>query len=222
MIEDKLQLPVGTTIQLEQEDLEHPIRFSVKLLGYYPGKGLIVTNTEHNGRTVLLTDDTRLVCRALQGSIVQGFRAKVVQTSMMPYPHLHLSYPDDVEVTVVRDARRIITKQPALARNSKSGSNKKIEAMIVDLSASGAKIATRSPIAQKEDVIELKMILEVADSDETLNLIGVVKNVDFKEGDKEKKRLPLHYYGLMFQGVNRFQKLVLHAYVMEAAMKVEM
>lgn len=222
MVEDKLQLPVGTSIQLEQEEIENPIRFTVKLLGYYPGKGLIVTNTEHNGRTVLLTDDTRLVCRALQGSIVQGFRAKVVQTSMLPYPHLHLSYPDDIEVTVVRNARRIITKQPALARNSKADANKFHEAMIVDLSASGAKIATRTPVARKGEVLELKMILEVAESDETLNLIGIVKNVEYKQGNKEKKRLPLHYYGLMFQGVNRFQKLAIHAYVMEAAMKVEM
>ena len=222
MTEDKLQLPVGTSIQLEQEGVEFPIRYTVKLLGYYPGKGLIVTNTEHNGRTVLLTDDTRLVCRALQGSVVQGFRVHVVQTSMLPYPHIHLSYPEDIEVSVVRDARRIITKQPALTRNSKNRDGAFIEAMIVDLSFSGAKIATRTPVAEINEVLEINMVLDVADSEEVLKLLSEVKSVDFKVGDKEKGRLPLHYYGLMFKGVNRYQKLALHAFVMEASMKVEM
>ncbi len=222
MIEDRLQLPVGTSIQLHQENVDTPIRYTVKLLGYYPGKGLIVTNTEHNGRTVLLTDDTPLVCRALQGSSVQGFRVKVIQTSMMPYPHIHLSYPEDIETSIIRDARRIITKQPALVRNSRSGESRSYEAMIVDLSASGAKIATRVPVADVNEILEIKMVLDVADSEETLNLLGEVKSVDFREGNRAKARLPLHYYGLMFKGVNRYQKLALHAFVMEVSMKVEM
>ena len=222
MTEDKLQLPVGTSIQLQQEGIDNPIRYTVKLLGYYPGKGLIVTNTEHNGKTVLLTDDTRLACRVLQGSIVQGFRVHVIQTSMMPYPHIHLSYPDEIEVSVVRDARRILTKQPALAQNTRQRDDRFHEAMIVDLSASGAKIATRSPIAETNEILELKMVLEVAESEESLKLLCEVKSVEFREGNREKGRLPLHYYGVMFKGVNRFQKLVLHAFVLEAAMKVEM
>ena len=73
-MEDKLQLPVGTPIQVQQEGIEDAPRFNVKLLGYYPAKGLIVTNTEFNGKTVLLTDDTKLVARAVQGNIATGVR----------------------------------------------------------------------------------------------------------------------------------------------------
>ena len=222
MIEDKLQLPVGTPIQLQQEDTENPVRYTVKLLGYYPGKGLIVTNTEHNGRTVLLTDDTRLVARSLQGSAVQGFRVKVLQTSMTPYPHLHLSYPQEIETSVVRDARRITTKQPALARNIKSDESDFHEAMIVDLSASGTKVATRVPVAGVDEVLEIKMELDIADMVEKLTLLAEVKSADFRQGNRDKGRLPLYYYGLMFKGVNRFQKMALHAFVTESCMKVEM
>jgi len=219
MVEDKLHLPVGTPIHLQQEELENPIRYTVKLLGYYPGKGLIVTNTEHDGKTVLLTDGTKLVARTVQGSAVQGFRVKVVQTSMTPYPHLHLSYPDDIEISVVRDACRVSTKQPALAKNTKND-DKNHEAMILDLSASGAKIATRVPIADLDEVIELKMELNAAGSDEKLTLLGVVKSVDYRRGDRDRGLLPLHYYGLMFQGVNRFQKLVLNTFVAETSIIV--
>jgi len=217
-MEDKLHLPVGTPIQVQQEDIEDAPRFNVKLLGYYPGKGLIVTNTEFNGKTVLLTDDTKLVARAVQGNIATGFRVKVVQTNMKPYPHLHLSYPeeDDIEVSVVRDARRIDTKQPSLVRNAKAGSQY-TEAMIVDLSASGARIATRVPIGILEDMVELKMEVEVAEEDEPLVITAIIKNVDFKK----KGNMALHYYGIMFNSVNRFQKIVLHAYVMEETFKVK-
>lgn len=217
MIEDKLQLPVGSPVQLQQEEIEDAIRYNVKLLGYFPGKGLIVTNTEHNGKTVLLTENTRLIARAVQGSSCQAFRVKVVQTSMKPYPHLHLSYPDDIEISVVRDARRIQTQQPSLVRNSKNGNEKYYEAIIVDLSASGAKIATRTPIGILEEVVELKMEIDVAGEDEILRVMGVIKNVDFRK----KGKLALHYYGLMFKGVNRYQKLVLHGHVLETSFKVK-
>ena len=217
-MEDRLHLPVGTPIQVQQEGIEDAPRFNVKLLGYYPGKGLIVTNTEFNGKTILLTDDTKLVARAVQGNIATGFRVSVVQTNMKPYPHLHLSYPDeeDIEVSIVRDARRIDTKQPSLVRNTKKGSDY-TEAMIVDLSASGARIATRVPVGILEEMVELKMEVEVAEEVEPLVLTGVIKNVDFKK----KGKMALHYYGIMFKGINRFHKLVLHAYVMEETFKVK-
>jgi len=218
MMEDKLQLPVGTPIQVQQEGIEDAPRFNVKLLGYYPGKGLIVTNTEFNGKTILLTDGTKLVARAVQGSLATAFRVKVVQTNMKPYPHLHLSYPDedDIEVSIVRDARRIDTKQPSLVRNTKAGSQY-TEAMIVDLSASGARIATRVPIAILEEMVELKMEVEVAEENEPLAITGIIKNVDFKK----KGNMALHYYGIMFNGINRFQKVVLHAYVMEETLRIK-
>jgi len=218
MMEDKLQLPVGTPIQVQQEGIEDAPRFNVKLLGYYPGKGLIVTNTEFNGKTILLTDGTKLVARAVQGSLATAFRVKVVQTNMKPYPHLHLSYPDedDIEVSIVRDARRIDTKQPSLVRNTKAGSQY-TEAMIVDLSASGARIATRVPIAILEEMVELKMEVEVAEENEPLVITGIIKNVDFKK----KGNMALHYYGIMFNGINRFQKVVLHAYVMEETLRIK-
>ncbi len=217
-MEDKLHLPVGTPIQVQQQGVTDAPRFNVRLLGYYPGKGLIVTNTEFNGKTILLTDDTKLVARAVQGSIATAFRVKVVQTNMKPYPHLHLSYPDDddIEVSIVRDARRIDTKQPSLVRNNKKGSQY-TEAMIVDLSASGARIATRVPIGILNEMVELKMEVEVAEEDEPLLVTAVIKNVDFKK----KGNLALHYYGIMFDSINRFQKLVLHAYVLEETYKAK-
>ena len=219
MIEDNLQLPMGTPLQLQQEGegIENPIRYNVKLLGYYPGRGMIVTNTEYNGKTVLLTVDTKLVVRSVQGVTCQAFRVKVVQVSMKPYPHLHLSWPDDIEVSTVRDARRIETKQPSLVRNPNSPDGKYYEAMIVDLSASGAKIATRVPIGRIGEMVELKMQLEVAEQDENLNLLGIIKSSEFKPSSK----LPLHYYGLMFQGINRYQKMVLHGHVVESTLKVK-
>jgi hypothetical protein len=217
-MQDRLHLPVGTPIQIQQEGVDNAPRFNVRLLGYYPGKGLIVTNTEFNGKTVLLTDDSKIVARAVQGNIATAFRVSVVQTSLTPYPHLHLTYPEEdaIEVSIVRDARRIDTKQPSLVRNAKEGSQY-IEALIVDLSASGARIATRVPIGILDETVELKMEVEVGDESEPLVVTAVIKNVDFKK----KGKLALHYYGLMFKGVNRFQRIVLHAYVLEETFKVK-
>lgn len=216
MIDDKLQLPVGTRIQLQPDGMENPARYTVRLLGYYPGKSLIVTNPEsQSGKTVLFRDGQPFIARVVQGSLCRGFRVHSIQTNMLPYPHVHLTYPEDVEISVVRNASRILTKQPALVRNFKAISSKRFEALVVDLSASGARVATRLPIAEVGDSLEMKMELEVVGESEILNLVASVKKTDFKEADEEKGRLALHYYGLMFEGLNRYQKLLLHAYVLE-------
>jgi len=222
MIEDKLQLPVGTLIQLQQDGIKNPARYSVKLLGYYPGKALIVTNTEFQGRTVLQTDDTAMIARALQGSVCQAFAVKVIQTMMVPFPHLYLTYPNDIETSVVRNANRIVTKQPALVSNGRDDDGKRYEALVVDLSSSGAKVATKVPVAEVNDVLDMIMELEVAGKDERITVAATVKSVEFKDGDKAKGRLPLFYYGLMFEGINRFQQIIIHAYVMEFSMKVKL
>ena len=221
MTDEKLKFPVGTRIQLQPEGIENnPTRYNVTLLGFYPGKSLIVTNPESQpGKTVMFRNSQAFIARVMQGSVCQAFRASAIQTNMLPYPHLHLTYPDDIEMTVVRNATRIVTKQPALVRNLKSTSSKRFEAMVVDVSASGAKVATRVPVAEVGDNLEIKMQLEVADEIDILNLVAAVKKSEFREGDKQKGRLGLHYYGLMFEGINRYQKLLLHAYVLEFANK---
>ncbi|MGD2119230.1 MAG: flagellar brake protein [Chromatiales bacterium] len=223
MTEEKLRFPVGTRIQLQPEGIDNnPTRYNVMLLGYYPGKSLIVTNPESQpGKTVLFRDSQAFIARIMQGSVCQAFRATAIQTNMLPYPHLHLSYPDEIEMTVVRNASRIATKQPALVRNLKATSDKRFEAMVVDLSSSGAKVATRVPVAEVGDSLHVKMQLEVANETDILNLAAEVKKAEFREGDRQKGRLDLYYYGLMFEDLNRFQKVLLHAYVMEFAAKLD-
>jgi len=218
MIEDELQLPVGTTIQLQQESGENNQRYKVRLIGYLPGKNIIVTNPEVNGRTVILKDDKVLIARIFKGSMAIGFRCRVMQTSLVPYPHLHLSYPNDLEISAVRNASRVNTKEAALVRNLAKPEDKFSEALILDLSTTGTKIATRHPIAQKGDFLQIRMKLNVDKEDRLLEMAGEVMKVNYQEASKSVNNKPVFNYGIKLKGVNAMQKMIIHAYVLEGTL----
>lgn len=216
-MEDKLKLPVGTVVQLQQDATDNQDRYTVKLLGYNPGKGLIVSHLDNRGRTVILKDGTLLIARIVQGRKAMGFHARIVETNMLPYPHLHLSYPEELEISEIRNASRVNTCEASLVRNLADGADSMVEAVIQDLSTTGARVLTRKPIATAGDSLQIKMMLEVNKAGHRIDLVAEVKKVNYIEGDAKKNKRPLFSYGVMFLDVNEIQRLVIHAYVLEQA-----
>ena len=214
-MEDKLKMPVTTLVQLQQGKTDNNDRYTVRLLGYNPGKGLIVSHLDNHGRTVILKDGTRLIARIVQGCKAMGFRSSIIETNMLPYPHMHLSYPEELEISEVRNASRVNTREASLVRNLADDSGTFIEAIIQDLSTTGAKVLTRKPIATVGDLLQVKMMLNVNKGEHRIDLTAEVKKVTYLEGDASKNRKPLFSYGVMFLDVNEIQRLVVHAYVME-------
>ncbi len=215
MLDDKLQLPVGTNIQLQQEDNDNPeLRYNVRLIGYYPGKDIIVSNPEIKGRTVIIKEGKVMIARFFKGSKAIGFRCRVKMTYMVPYPHLHLSFPENFEVSIVRNASRVNAREAAMARNLRFKDEGYTEALILDLSTTGARIATRHAIAQAGDILQIRMLLRVDEEDRQLEIAAEVKKVNYIEADKLNARAAFQY-GLMFKGINNMQKLVIHAFVLE-------
>jgi len=215
-MEDNLKLPVGTDIQLQMNTVDNNIaRYTVKLLGYLPGKGIIASSLENNGRTVILKDGTKLISRVVLGTRAIGFRTSIITTNMVPYPHIHLSYPQSLEISEVRNASRAIVKEASLVRNLGEKDAKFSEALVNDLSTTGAKLLTKKPLAVVGDIVEIKMLLTANKIEHKINLMAEVKKVNYVVNNPDKQKKPMFSYGVMFKGINAQQSLAIYAYVLE-------
>lgn len=216
MQEDNLNLAVGSTVQLQLNSPEASQRYMVRVVGYLPRVALVVTTPTVNGNVQLVREGQTYKVRMLRGDSVMGFNAKVLVSAIKPFPHLHLEYPKDFEQIVVRNAARVSVSVPCMVRNTNQPDSAEHfhKASIIDLSESGAKIASPIPLGDAGEMLQINFRLSVLDQTEDLSLVGDIKNnMEKLEEDEQGKRL-VHMNGVQFRAVNRFQQVLLHAWVM--------
>ena len=111
-------LEIGTTLQLEAPHSTEQHRFYVRILGWAWSKSLIIAPPEERNWPILLKADTEVKVRGFTGDSVIAFITHVLCVHSVPYDHLHLAFPHQLEVASVRTAART---QVELERVLKSG-----------------------------------------------------------------------------------------------------
>lgn len=220
MTEEGLNLQPGTFLQLQAAYPENAPRHRVQVIGYLRNASLVVTTPTSRGRVLIVREDTRYNVRMLRGNAICGFVSRVLQSAAKPFPHLHLEYPKEVEFIVVRNARRVDADLPAKVRNtdSQQGPAEDIDARLTDLSASGARIDCDRVLGEIGDSVALTFEIAVAEQADRLHLIAEIRNI-FERTEGTGPRM-LH--GVCFQGLNRFQQVLLHGWVMEHFMDTDL
>ena len=210
----QLNLEVGDIMQLQPMIPDVTERYAVRVIGYLPGQSLIVTAPEHKGKVILVREGQRFAVRVLIGGSVYGFVASVLRSSSQPYPYLHLSYPMDVESIVVRNAPREAIRLKAVARNAKQP--REGEHMhpveVLDLSSTGACLASAVNFAEIGDMLELQMRLKVYELEEDLAVAVDVRNkVPPKPGARDAR----FRYGVEFRALKPYEKLLIYSFVLD-------
>lgn len=216
MSQDHLNLPIGTIVQLQLDSPEETPRHAVRVIGYLPGGSLLVTTPTLNGKAMLVRPGSTYKVRMLRGDSVVGFSVKVLHTAGKPYPYLHLQYPKSLDQIVVRNSARVAAQIDCTVRNTNlpDAQENFRQAQIVDLSESGAKIASSTPLGDTGDMLQVSFRLQVVGATELLNLVADIKNViERPDIDDSNKRLT-YLNGVQFRAVNRFQQVLLNAWVM--------
>src|SRR4029078_11194585 len=140
-----LSLPVGILLNLQILGHRSGHRIQAKVLGYKPGESLIA---EVPGARLLPIDlrlGDELAVRCLVGRRIIGFVCSVLRVCTSPYPYFHLTFPERVEQTEVRQSERAATTIPAWVSTP---SGEKIDAQIRDISASGAMLLVTQPVGE--------------------------------------------------------------------------
>lgn len=213
-MESSLQnLRVGAALQLQVAGDANARRYTVKVVGYVPGVSLLVTTPEIDGKVQIIRDGQMFNARVLQGESAMAFSSRVLSSCATPFPYLHLSYPREVETIVVRNAQRTMANIPVLARNTKDPdeSGYQHDAVLEDLSTTGARLTSRRPLGSTGDNLYLIFDIQVAGGKDMLGIFAEIRSCKpNEEGDDIE-----FFHGLRFRSLIRIQKLLIHSWVME-------
>jgi c-di-GMP-binding flagellar brake protein YcgR len=207
-----LDLPVGTALNIQPTVPDQAPRYAVRLIGALPGASLVVTAPTVDGKIQIVREGQRFNVRVLKGERVLGFVAEVLVVALKPYAHLHLEYPTEFEQIVVRNASRVSANLPVLVRNTATPNEEEFfrQGTVVDLSETGLRLQSEGPFGRAGERLHLRLSLAVGGHDEALSLIGEVRSV-VRRGEEGGRDGVLT--GLAFQSLNRFQQILLHAWV---------
>lgn len=213
-----LRILVGDKLQLQKVG-ESGERYSSTVIGFVPGKSLLITAPSVNDKPIMVKDGQQFAVRMLQGSYIQGFVAKVLHNALKPYPHLHLSFPQEVESKEIRNADRVETDVPIMARNFKLSDEKDNwrQASIKDISATGSKLESMSKIGETGDILILRFKLHICAQDEEMELKTKIMHLE-EPGDVGADEWGIYVYGTQFEKHGRLERVLIQNYVLEQRM----
>lgn len=211
-----LKQNIGNTLQLQFVPGNAEDRYYVKLIGYLEDKSILVTTPRMDGAALKILTEQKFLVRMISGNSAQGFSATAIYSTTRPYPHLHLTYPKDLQSITVRKAERvncklIVTVQNEVAEYS-LGEGK--SASMEDISTAGSQLFTMEAIGDKSNTVTINSKVSVAGIEQYLKISGIIRRVvePVKEGDKFE-------YGIEFVLLEDKDKLILHGFVYEQMMK---
>ncbi len=214
-----LRIVVGDALQLQMVGAEAGERYSSTVIGFVPGKSLLITAPLVNEKPIIVKDGQQFAVRMLQGSHIQAFVAKVLHTALTPYPYLHLSFPEEIESKAIRNADRAETDLPIRARNIKlpdEPDNWK-QASIKDISATGSKIESMSKIGDTDDALLLRLKLLIGGKEEEMELQAIIKHLE-EPGDVGADEWGIYAYGIQFEKHGRLERALIRNFVLEQRM----
>ncbi len=209
---EKMGLRVGDPLHLE--GLDHSGRYQVKLIGYLPGQGVMVTMPVAEGKQVLLKKDRPFTVRSIARTSVFAFSSHITMVSMQPFPHLCLEYPKELLAVQVRNASRLKVELPTIVSSefdAGTGDWPK-EAMITDISKSGAAIKSIEHLGVKGDEIVLQFLVTVSGISKNFKLNTIIRNRTPLDAEEHPYRFS---YGLQYQGLSDAAKIVLAGFIYE-------
>ena len=216
MATSELALEVGDNLQLQFEG-DDDTRHYVKVIGYLAGRSLVVSTPLVDGHALLVSEGKSVIVRLMSGNAIVGFSVRVIVVSTRPYPHLHLSFPADVQAVTVRKALRVNLNMKAVVRpchtdSSEVDADREPQAVTLqDMSTSGALLIAEKPLAEEGQRIAVIVRFDVADAVEEISLSAIVRNIRTERGEKVGQRY--FHHGVELRLLDRAQSVMVHAFV---------
>lgn len=216
MAAKELALEVGDHLQIQFTG-DDETRYSSRVIGYLPGQSLVVTTPKVDGHVMPVSEGKEAIVRLMSGNTIVGFTVKVIMVSVRPYPHLHLSFPQDVQAVTVRKALRVTLNMTASVRACLTDSAEVDLAQepqavtIQDMSTSGALLIADKRLVEEGQHIAIALRLDVADSTEDILLPAIVRNIRTERGKKVGQRY--FHHGVELRVADRAQSVLVHAFV---------
>lgn len=203
---EQVKLKIGDALQLQFQSDTDKTRCIVTLIGYLTDESVIVTTPMMDEKVMMVREGQIFVIRLFSGKNAYAFTSTANKVSHTPYPHIHLSYPKEVRVLVVRSSTRA---QANIICHASDENGKGFAGVARDISVGGALIAVREQIGQVGDKLFLALRVHINEIEHMLDLNCIIRSVNV--ADTKPNETALYLHGLSFEKPGSQDILVLTA-----------
>lgn len=213
---EDMKLQVGTRLQLILARPGKPTYFS-SLIGYATGEYLLVKIPVEHGLTVPMQEGEHVTVRVFSGVSVYTFSCDIESILLAPRYYMHLSFPQEIGATPLRNAARVKVSLPVEVRSPPSEHGSPIEAMLSDLSITGAFIAAGKMLGGPGDRISVSFTFRVQPTNQQVQIRTDATICSSRPLDMNGKRAELlHGVGIHFDRISENEQFMLQHYLYEA------
>lgn len=205
---------VGTRVQLRiQRDTGTVEHFS-SLIGFVKNEFLMVKCPTVRNAPFVLQDGEQVLVRAFTGRTIYSFTSTVIRTLLSPLYYMHLDYPKATQRSPLRAELRVKVNAPAtLEFNDLTAAKANNQATLVDLSLSGARIASEELIPVGDEV-QLSFAVQSDGTERVVRARAVVRSVHRKPAVHFDDR-DIFSYGLQFDGLDTDDQMAIRSLTYE-------
>lgn len=198
---DAIHIKVGDALQMQPVGTAEPTHYAVRYMGGLKGNSLLTTLPVIDNEPIWMRPHGEYIFRALLGSHIYAFAARLIKARSHPYPYAHFAYPKQVEARRVRRSPRI---QLQLASEATKADGSTLPLTVLDLSLHGALVEAEQPLGERGDTVRVTLPIYLAEVNRKLTLEADVRNL--LGGERPR-------YGLEFHRLNDDDVLLLHFFI---------
>lgn len=206
----QLKITPGTTLHIQSSIDPLSQNESVKLIGWLDKTGVLLSAVNAQGTILPFREGQSIKAKTIAGKDVISFEAIIEKVCFTPFPYLHLSWPDSLQIRQLRNSLRVNTQ--LIASVSGDGITN-IPARITNLSASGAMLEGSDLKLETDQEITMALRLHAAGIDHTMSIKAIVRN------QKSEPPAALVQYGLEFIPLATTDRLVLEHYIFSSILE---
>lgn len=206
---DNLRLLPGQVLQLEFDGYD-AARDRSTLVGYQKGRNVLVSTPTKQGVPMSVKPKALVKVRLFVNQInaACAFEASVAHVTVIPFPHVHLTWPKQLVLGEVRKSIRANVNIVSSLMIELDGKKQTMSAVIDNLSINGARIQCKQLDAKEGEELDLVFKIVVGEVERILQVSSVIRSAQYSETKD------VHMYGLQFLNVSEEDTITLHAFVL--------
>jgi c-di-GMP-binding flagellar brake protein YcgR len=193
---ETMNLQVGVRLQFISHRQVKPVQYFSTLVGYVKDEYIIVKIPTEHGVPIAVTEGERITIRVFSGVNVCSFASTVERVFPRPLNYVHLSFPTAIQGTSLRGAMRVKAEIPA--RAAKVGDVVQLACVLTNVSVTGARIESASPLPADSEVVTLAFTLATPPTNEEVPVetLAAIRNMTVARPAPDKP--DVYSYGVQF------------------------
>lgn len=189
---------------------------AVRLIGSYPGRALLITAPEIDGRLLFVKEGQAFHFRSFYAQAVYAFATTIQKVCFTPFPYVHLEWPAShtIERTVVRSSRRVDVKLPCAVYWTLDGKPCTYNGTVRNLSSAGAELHIGKTLPARAEGLRIALRISAAGQNFVIECPVRIMRHEMIPGRDDAT---IDKYGLALQELSPESSLALHAFVYETA-----